>query len=100
MSMIKRVARAMCVPLGINPDDWHETDGVRVYAWELEIDQARAAIEAMREPTDSMGMAGAFAIFEAERADREIANRTGEYPNIPSAPWEAWKSMIDAALKV
>lgn len=44
-SMVERVARAICRAHG----KWIEDDSWRIYQ-----DEARAAIEAMREPTDAM----------------------------------------------
>lgn len=58
--MVERVARAICraTDLG-SPDDWEEDrQGNRTYNWEVCIPSARAAIEAMREPTGKMVSAG------------------------------------------
>jgi hypothetical protein len=71
--MIERVARALAKASGIN--DWEKS------AQEFE-DDARAAIEAMREPTDAM-----------------LA--CGEQWGLPSDPMglKRWQEMIDAALE-
>lgn len=70
-SMIERVARAIAKgEYGENVDD----------VWHTCIDDARAAIEAMREPTEAMLDAG----YGAEPTGAALV-----------APWEA---MIDAAL--
>jgi hypothetical protein len=52
--LVEAVARAMCAELGINPEDWSETDaGLRVYAWELEVNTARAGILATGAALDA-----------------------------------------------
>lgn len=43
--MIERVARAICATMSGTGDD---------HQWEMFVDEARAAIEAMREPTQAM----------------------------------------------
>lgn len=60
--------------------------------------RARAAIEAMREPTAAMIMAGERAIFEAERSDRAYREKNREGYNISSKPRAGWQAMIDEAL--
>lgn len=81
--MIERVSRALCIADGCNPD--HQSndpldDGQLL--WTTYAKDARAAIEAMREPTDEMRVAlGNLAIFDP-------AFSTGD----------AWLVMIDAAL--
>jgi hypothetical protein len=81
--MIERVARALCVAAGQDPDfnyDPHginRTDDVR---WRVNVTKARAAIEAMREPTEGM----------------VYADTVKEWPSDACA---AWKAMIDEALK-
>lgn len=72
MNMVEKVARAIC--------DKEEPDGLG--NWEFYRDHARAAIEAMREPTDAMLRAGAIGSGE----DSE---------NTASG---AWDSMIAVAL--
>lgn len=49
--MVERVARAICIG---NPDFKMGTDGEGGLLWEMYADQARAAIAAMREPTEAM----------------------------------------------
>jgi hypothetical protein len=93
-SMIERVARAMAKADGLDPDycvmgeGGISTAGVsfsRCYMvrWQNYAAKARAAIEAMREPTEAMEHAGFEAYLDAE------------------APHEAgpvYQAMIDAAL--
>ena len=74
-SMVERVARAIC--LAELPTD---------SKWELCVPAARAAIETMRNPPDEM-MAAYF--------EEEMKRYVYEAPGIS----DAWKLMIDAALK-
>jgi hypothetical protein len=87
--MIERVARA------IFPDCWNDEwiNSLGVYTWEdFEVDRdrartkARAAIEAMREPTDEMLSAAGT----RRPVDDEVMG--------PDHPWALWDSMTDAAL--
>lgn len=91
MTMIEKVARAIS---GRDPDELVEismlekTTHIPVYKmvpkWTLRIEQARAAIEAMREPTEAMTM----------------VNGPGNQHNYADAEAAAtWRKMIDAALK-
>jgi hypothetical protein len=77
MTMIERVAKALYGASAEFPDHtWEAADeDTRVY-WSA---RARAAIEAMREPTLEM--------FEAGR------------PYMVDGPHEVWREMIDAALE-
>ena len=77
MEMIERVARAICLARGgLDPDA--KQIGSKALVWEAFSDQARAAIEAMREPTDAMKAAAS----EPKNSDWD----------------EIWHPMIDAAL--
>jgi hypothetical protein len=86
MTMIERVARAMTEDfvndqldnIEINPRRYADDN------WKSYASMARAAIEAMREPTDEMVDAGRIARM----------NVAGGYDG-PSG----WEAMIDAALK-
>jgi hypothetical protein len=77
MEMIERVARAM-----LRAEEWSsffgEDDARKL---------ARAAIEAMREPTDAMLIDGAAKI-------RNFTSASGPYPRTRAV----WLSMIDASL--
>lgn len=90
MSMIERMARALAdgdwdaasfleTPNGEPPEDFRE-------GWR---EKARAAIEAMMEPTEAMLSDGAFQIFSGERiTESDIA-----------AAKRVWKAMLRQALK-
>ena len=51
------------------------------------------------EPTPEMLDAGEEAIFQSRRRDVEFKAKTGEVPNISSAPNMAYKAMLAAAPK-
>ena len=60
-SMIERVARAICVAAGLEPDrKGNETE----YRWQEFVAEARDAIESMRHPTPAMIEAGEYADSE------------------------------------
>lgn len=99
-SMIERVARAICKETNIAMEGVTETvfdcpDAVYmrwvrgeghhdpIPRWTLYIPQARAAIEAMREPTNKM--------YDAAH--------DGAAPGDPNTFGEMWSNAIDAALK-
>ena len=95
MSMVEVVAKAIC-----------EADRGRITENELDRcrDLARAAIQAMMEPTDEMVAVGGFEALEASMAERrhyaEIKARLGGLPAYESqVQRHAWKAMITAALK-
>jgi len=77
MNMVEKVARVLCWKNGMNPDLTLGGDGEN-FLWHEYEDAARAAIEAMREPTEMMENAG----------DPFTRDTQG-----------AWQAMIDAALK-
>lgn len=67
--MLEKVARAICIAAGENPDeDWRQAPGgpfAEVHLkpgqearWRLYLPQARAAVEALREPSEGMVEAG------------------------------------------
>lgn len=87
-TMIERVARAMCLE---GSADETVFLGVYMKRWEAKKDEARAAIEAMREPTESM-------VSAAENGDDPGSSIYGD-PFVAMPHDEAWKTMIDAALK-
>ena len=84
--MIERVAKALA-----------KADGDPSVLFDYYLEHARAAIEAMREPTEEMSKAG----FVVNKFDNEI--RCCDSPRrlaritMPADP--AWKAMIDAALE-
>jgi len=56
MTMVERVARALCWKNGMNPDLTLGGDGQN-FLWHEYVSQARAAIDAMREPTPQVSAA-------------------------------------------
>lgn len=108
--MIERVARKIYGQLGggrILPPaiPWEE---LSMYAREEFFLAARAAIQAMREPTDAMGAAGLRVqretqhlfttgeLTEEERGRVQISDKLRGNPSHWTKP--VWRSMIDAAL--
>lgn len=90
--MVERIARVLCERSGKNPDN---TDGgsgfggasrVGEPAWEAWADDARAVIEAMREPTEAMEAAG------------DACDEPSELGTCADASTH-WAAMIAAALK-
>lgn len=84
-TMVERVARAICVSEKINDDD-------ALGGWIHWQEAARAAIEAMREPTDAMLIAS----YDAERTYGRCDNKR-ELARQMFRP--AWRAAIDDALK-
>lgn len=83
-NMVERVARA------IDPDEWALIDNKTAVTYDargLSLQRARAAIAAMREPTEAMADAPARAGVYA-----------GDYTMHAGEATEAWQAMIDAAL--
>jgi hypothetical protein len=81
-SMIEAVARAIAHHAGVDPD--RERSGA--FQWQAYVGIARAAIAAMREPTDAMVDAGA-----AERFDSRYESEENHAKHV-------WDAMIDAIL--
>lgn len=81
MSMIERVARAICEERG---EGWDASNEDERASWR---ETAVAAIEAMREPTEGMCWLGQTAL------DEEC-----EPSMMGPAPAPIWRAMIDAAL--
>ncbi|RWG24586.1 hypothetical protein [Mesorhizobium sp.] len=86
MNMVERVAKAISRSIPLDGSRWHSQHGHDFPRQYSEREQniirgiARAAIEAMREPTDEMLAAGSRAIFHYWQANA------------------AYRAMIDAAL--
>ncbi len=89
--MIERVARALCIATGELPDTETPYHPTVSHIWEHYIPDARAAIEAMREPTETMYCAGDEEILAHLNSEKFIK---GE--DTPAV--DCWKAMIDAAL--
>ena len=85
--MVERVAKAAYESLFMG--SWPDDIGTSIDAEGFR-KAARAAIEAMREPTEEM-------TNSAERLDDQGSSIFGE-PFVPCPHDEAWRVMIDAAL--
>lgn len=91
---VERVARALCKRCGVDPDDikggtWDGGSYPRGKpAWHSWAGDARAAIEALREPDDAM----------VEAARELDVYWSYESNDRPGGPEDAWRAMIDAAL--
>jgi hypothetical protein len=65
-TMVERVARAMCVAHGIEPEAASlGKDGHIRRSWESRLGEARAAIQEMREPTEVMLQEGNSLLWQA-----------------------------------
>lgn len=86
--MIERVARALC-RCRVSQSDyvlgWASVEQEVHYCWNEWTEEARAAIEAMREPTEDMLYTGNAQIPDWDRQIEDVRN--------------TWHAMIDAALK-
>lgn len=83
LGMVEKVARAICRSMLQDPDidyEVHHQDGL-VKGWKMYEMEARAAIQAMRDPTGNMVDAGCFC-----------------QPSPFGDASSVWKAMIDAAL--
>ena len=95
MSMVERVARAMypgLYEMSISDTDAIGEQNIEV-AKNRALRQARAAISAMREPTEGMMKAGIEAHAKAD--DSGIDDKPWMPDTLPST----YRAMIDAALK-
>lgn len=87
MTMIERVARALCQQGGFDPDEQMPNDGPR---WCYYVPGARAAIEAMRGPTPAMLIdAGTMTGYGNDSIDYRYSDEN-------HVEW--WQTMITAAL--
>ena len=97
VTMIDRVARAI-FRAGFHPDDSDETVEQCWTDWKEDqkpsFARARAAIEAMREPTLEMCNAG-----KSQEWHKRLSNGTTiPVPGFDTGPLSVWRRMIDAAL--
>ena len=94
--MIERVAKAICLAESRNPMERREmTDGdvdMVFWEWELRAPAAKAAIEAMREPTDGMQK-------RAERFQEDAADAPGNSIDLDFDFEWLWGVVVDEALK-
>jgi hypothetical protein len=82
--MVERVAKALSIVDGNHPDAC-SNDEEEIPAWKLYVKDARAAIEAMREPTEAM-LNEAVGALDSHNVGSHEANIV-------------WQAMIDEALK-
>lgn len=90
-SMIARVAKAILVSEGKDPD---HVDGWKRPMWKAREKQARAAIEAMRELTEAEMIAAGPCMVEVTEAGS--FSPTASF-SAPIGKW--WRAIIDSALK-
>lgn len=93
-SMIERVARAICLSEGLDPDFNYDPNGLGTIAgndvrWKFFVADAKYAIEAMREPTEVM--LDAYWLNTGESKEMRI--------RVHSTAVRYFKAMIDAALQ-
>lgn len=95
-TMIERVARAICVASGLDPDrpfsssNYSKETEPQEFAWHEYLPEARAAINAMREPTESMVENGA----DSENTLEAMTDLTDA-----QSVRNIYHAMIDRALK-
>lgn len=87
--MVERVARALTTAAGHDPDGSVQTMIGKAAIWTLGVEQARAAIAAMREPTGVVVEAVESKAEERCRAAPAMTRWYGE---------DVWAAGIDAAL--
>lgn len=90
-SMVERVARAIAERQFLDADPEADVTGRVDMAWRAFVPHARAAIEAMHEPTPEMADAG-WETFPFSPGSETHAMAGG------ASPTKAWGAMIDAAL--
>lgn len=98
MSKIEEVARALCVQMGEDPDQKTKYHPKRNFVWEHYISAARAAIEAMREPTNAMLMAMWHVHHPWGVNAPSPADRPGQWALMVKETKAGLNAMIDAAL--
>jgi hypothetical protein len=76
---IEQVARALCQSAGHDPRGKQQVSSGEAENWTFFVQAARAAVEAMREPSQAM--------IEAAREDILVADASG-----------VWRTMINTAL--
>lgn len=93
MTMMQRVARAICVAAGLDPDrkfkssDYSERTDPQEFAWHEFQPEARAALAAMREP------AGVDAALADEMGGNELC-----FPANAKVVGDVRRKMVDAFL--
>jgi hypothetical protein len=97
MSMVERVAKAICAANGIDPDEPVHGGGMEWSAWQEWEDEARAAIAEMREPTKWMRDEGMRAHMKALYTGKTSID-SGIDDGLKAVDL-IWPAMLDAALK-
>ena len=88
--MIERVARSICGTMSGAGDD---------HQWEMFVDEARAAIEAMREPTEAQLEAAENIVVGFDDFACGDGNIYLGIPGYPQKARDVWAALVDAALK-
>ncbi len=97
--MIERVARAICLDAG-RMGDAQAVEQQRVDRdWRNHIASARAAIEAMREPTKAQLEAAEGIVVGYDDFATGDGNIYLGIPGYPQKASEIWTALVDAALK-
>ncbi len=101
MDMVERVARAICCPHGCDGDTGSGKPCDIAREDRMSMQQARAAIEAMREPTEAMLHAGFVAMNQTPSGRWKAMKAEGVTPrrlfDVKMAP--RYRAMLYAALK-
>lgn len=93
--MIERVARVLS-PWSFS--DQIEENPRKAEQREIAMKNARAAIEAMREPTETMWEAGGASLYGHPRAKAEEWGKDDKFESDANRAEDAYKAMIGAAL--
>lgn len=98
MDMVEKVAQAVCLTQwGGYPMERGEREAWPQWAQALKV--ARAAIEAMREPTEAMIAAGAWSNYGWTREQSIERGKEAVYDEYASNAASIYRDIIDAALK-
>lgn len=103
--MIERVARAICVSDGLDPDrkfkssDISDGKAPHELAWHEYQPAARAAVEAMRVPTEAQLEAAEEIVVGYDDFACGDGNIYLGIPGYPQKASDVWSALIDAALK-
>lgn len=97
MTMIERVARAICQANQMDPDSKSHING-NAWHWEDYAKDARAAIEAMRDPTEAMKVACWPNHHPWGKNAPDPTERPEMVRQMDADVTADWQAMIDAAL--
>lgn len=96
-AMVERMARAIATSR-FGHDGWDDDDDGSQY-WERCVEDARAAIEAMREPTESMLAATEKVVVGYDDFATGDGTLFLSHPGFHDNAKTAWRVMLDAALE-